>query len=103
MRALGAADVRAEIGPCIRAECYEFGADDLDTVAARYGDAVRSTTAAGAPALDLVAGVRAALAAAGVTTALDSRECTACLAADFYSHRARGDRGRMVTTVVLLR
>jgi YfiH family protein len=102
MHALGAGDVRAEIGPCIRAECYDFGAEDLDTIASRYGEAVRSTSAAGGPALDLAAGVRAALTAAGVTNAADSRECTACRADDYYSHRARGDRGRMVTTVVLL-
>src|SRR5205085_527297 len=61
MRALGATDVRAVLGPCIRVECYEFGPDDLDRVAARLGDGVRSTTASGTPALDLAAGVRASL------------------------------------------
>ena len=39
--------------PC----CYEFGAVDLDRVAARYGDGVRATTRSGRPALDLLAAV----------------------------------------------
>src|SRR5205823_8162612 len=29
MRVLGARDLRATIGPCIHAECYPFGPDDL--------------------------------------------------------------------------
>src|SRR5207245_1905111 len=44
MRAGGASDVRALLGPCIRPGCYEFGADDLAQVARRLGDGVRATT-----------------------------------------------------------
>ena len=32
MRALGATDIHVELGPFIRAECYEFGEDDLERV-----------------------------------------------------------------------
>jgi len=98
MRALGATDVRAVLAPCIRAECYEFGADDLDRVADRLGPAVRSTTAAGAPALDLPAGVRAALAGAGVDDLVDLGVCTAC-SPDHFSWRAGGDQQRQATVV----
>jgi YfiH family protein len=98
MRALGATDVRAVLGPCIRVECYEFGPDDLDRVAARLGDGVRSTTASGTPALDLAAGVRASLAQAGVHHLDDSGVCTAC-SPDHFSWRARGEHQRQATVV----
>jgi YfiH family protein len=93
MRTLGAGEVRAVLGPCIRAECYEFGSDDLDRVARHLGDAVRGTTSAGAPALDVPAAARAALAREGVVELDDVEVCTACSSGHF-SHRARGDRGR---------
>ena len=47
MRAAGAGDVHALLGPCIRPGCYEFGADDLAQVARRLGDGVRGTTSTG--------------------------------------------------------
>lgn len=93
MRALGATDIGAVLGPCIHPECYEFSEADLERVAARLGDGVRSHTATGAPALDLRAGVRSCLAATGVTALADLGCCTAC-SPDHYSHRARGDRQR---------
>jgi len=93
MRALGAGEIEAVLGPCIRPPCYEFGADDLDRVAARLGDGVRGRTASGAPALDLPAGVGAALERAGVDDLRDVGLCTACTPG-YFSHRARGDRGR---------
>jgi polyphenol oxidase len=100
---IGAGTVRAVIGPCIHAECYEFGARDLDVIAARFGDDVRATTAAGTPALDLVAAVRAALTDAGLGA--DDVElaggCTACTPDRWYSHRARGERERQAGVVWL--
>jgi polyphenol oxidase len=93
VRDLGGTDVCAVIGPCIRARCYEFGVADLDRVAASVGDVVRGTTAWGTPALDLVAGVRAALAAAGVDDVADAGVCTACSPVH-RSHRARGEAER---------
>ena len=95
MRSLGASTVAAHLGPCIHAECYEFGADDLDSVAARLGDSVRATTTTGAPALDVPAAVRSALAAVGVGSAHvdDVDVCTAC-SPDHFSWRARREMGR---------
>jgi len=89
MRALGATDISAVLGPCIRPGCYAFGADDLDSVAARLGDVVRATTGTaggGGPALDVPAGVRAALVGAGVDPAAigDVGTCTACSAQQFW-------------------
>jgi len=88
MRSLGATDITAALGPCIHAECYEFGADDLDRLAAELGDGVRGTTSWGTPALDVPAAVRAQL-----PEVEDVDVCTACSPAH-WSHRARGDRER---------
>ena len=94
LRALGGAvAIEAEVGPCIRPRCYEFGAADLDAVAARYGPNVRAVTSAGRPALDLVAGVRTALDRLGVAAPIDSGVCTACSPAH-WSFRAGRDAGR---------
>jgi copper oxidase (laccase) domain-containing protein len=83
----------AHVGPHIRAGCYEFGDDDLDDVARILGDSIRATTTWGAPALDLTAGVRAAL---GNVTLVDAGACTAC--SDLYfSWRARKDEARFAT------
>ncbi len=100
MRALGATEIEAVIGPCIRPGCYEFGIDDLDVVAGRMGAAVRATTTAGRPALDLPAAVRAALAAAGVGPAAvaDVGVCTAC-SADHFSWRARREPQRQAAVI----
>jgi YfiH family protein len=94
VRAGGEDDVVAFVGPCIDAAHYEFGVDDLDLVAARYGDGVRSATADGRPALDLRAGVRAALEATGVRSIEVSPMCTASASDELFSHRARSERGR---------
>ena len=95
MRDLGAGDIRAVLGPCIHAECYEFGAEALDAMAAQLGDAVRGTTSWGTPALDVVAAVRAFL-----PDVEDESVCTAC-SPDHWSHRARGDRERQAVVAWL--
>ena len=86
-----AVELRGVIGPCIHAECYEFGAADLDVAAAAAGERVRSRTNAGMPALDLVAGVEDQLHACGVE--LVPSPWAACTAhtPGYWSHRARGD------------
>ena len=99
MRDLGASAVRARVGPCIHAECYEFSPDDLDDVARRLGAHVRATTASGAPALDMPAAVRHALEDAGVEVVAVDPACTACDVDPggnprWFSHRARGDEAR---------
>jgi polyphenol oxidase len=98
VRALGATDVHARLGPCIHAGCYEFGAADLDLVARRLGDAVRATTSRGTPSLDVPAAVRAALARAGVDSVDDVGVCTACSPLHF-SHRARREAARQALVV----
>lgn len=100
MRALGATDIEAVVGPCIHAECYAFGPEDLDRVAARLGEGVRATTTAGEPALDLPAAVHGALVAAGLDPAaiLDVDECTAC-SPRYFSWRARGEQQRQAAVV----
>ena len=97
------AHVHALVGPSIHSECYEFGPRELDLVAGTYGDIVRATTRAGAPALDMPAATVAALSDAGVapwigpgTAAFDT--CTAC-DARWYSWRARRDVGRQALFV----
>lgn len=91
-------EVGAVLGPCIHPCCYEFGAADLDRLVRRFGRDVAGRTRAGAPALDVPAAVRAALASVGV--ALDDRSaCTGCDPTRWFSHRVRGERGRQVLAV----
>jgi polyphenol oxidase len=97
-RALGATDVQAVLGPCIHAECYEFGEDDLDVVASRLGDRVRATTSLGRPALDVPQAVSAALAQVGVTDLDDVDVCTAC-SGHYFSWRARREVARQAVVV----
>lgn len=102
MRTLGARQIRATIGPCIRAGCYEFSDDVvLDGVARLIGEEVRATTMWGTRALDLSAGVRAALARPGVNEVVDVGACTACDPARWFSHRARAETERMAAYVWL--
>jgi YfiH family protein len=93
MRSLGAADIEAVVGPSIEPACYEFGADDLESAVRALGERVRARTRDGAPALDVRAGVRAALEAAGVDRITEDPTCTACSPLH-WSYRAGGDRAR---------
>ena len=97
---LGATELRAVLGPCIHAECYEFSADDLDAVAAELGDGVRAVTADGRPALDVPTAVSSALEQAGVTEFDDLGVCTAC-SDDYFSWRGRGELARQAMVVWL--
>jgi YfiH family protein len=99
MRGLGARDLRAWLGPCVHAECYEFGEADLDGLVARYGPGVRGRTGHGAPALDLPMAVAAALGGVGVELVDAADVCTACDARRFYSYRARKDEARHALVV----
>jgi hypothetical protein len=93
MRAVGGNTIQAVVGPCIHAECYEFGPDDIERFARRFGPAMAATTSWGTPALDLPAAVRADLERAGVALIDAATPCTAC-DRRFWSHRARGERQR---------
>src|SRR5690606_13315328 len=90
----GSGAIRATLGPCIHAGCYEFSPADLEPLVARFGDDVRATTAAGTPAFDLPAAVRIACAELDVPLDDHLAACTACGGGTWYSHRARGEAGR---------
>ena len=92
MADLGSPPTHAVLGPCIRARCYEFGDAELDLVAARYGDAVRATTAWGTPALDVAAGIAEACRRLRIEFT-DLGTCTAC-SPNHWSHRARAEPQR---------
>ncbi|KQT91168.1 laccase [Marmoricola sp. Leaf446] len=97
MRALGATDVRAWIGPHVCGRCYEVPARLRDEVAA-LEPAAAATTSWGTPGLDLGAGVRARLERAGVTVD-DVSRCT-LESPDLYSYRRDGVRsGRLAGLV----
>ena len=94
MRALGAGEVAALLGPCIHPGCYELGEPALGELTTLLGPAVVSRTTGGAPALDLPAAVAASLGGVGVTLDAGGSSCTACTPATAWSHRARGEAGR---------
>jgi hypothetical protein len=102
LRARSAGSLRAWLGPCIGPECYEFGASQLAALTPLLGEAATAaTTAAGTPALDLVAGVRHRLEAVDVPLDRSAYHCTACGAERYFSHRARQERGRQAAVVWL--
>jgi len=99
--AMGSRELRGVVGPCIHAECYEFGAADLEVAAAAAGERVRSQTKTGMPALDLVAGVEDQLHACGVELVPSPWGACTAHTAGYWSHRARGDRERQAMVVWL--
>jgi YfiH family protein len=100
LRARGTTPVTAFLGPCIHAECYEFGEHDLEPLVARLGPAVAAKTSDGTPALDIPAAVRAALRSVDVETLDDCGQCTSH-SPGYFSHRRDGATGRQVTVAVL--
>jgi YfiH family protein len=100
LRLLDDGPLAAHLGPCIRAGCYEFDGPERDQLAERFGRSVQATTTWGTPALDLAAGVHAALAEVGVVDVHDASGCTAC-DRRWFSHRARREAGRFATTAWL--
>lgn len=81
-------------GPCIGPDHYEFSEDDLKRLSLTLGPAVVATTTDGAPALDMFAGVTAALIRSGFP-APQRPDSTA--GTQFFSHRVRVDPERMAT------
>jgi len=100
LAAMGCADgsVRAYLGPCIHACCYEFGAAELTAFVERFGPSVAGTTSWGTPALDLPAVIGCSLAEVGVAVT-DIGACTGCRDDLWFSHRIRVQPGRQVMTV----
>lgn len=92
LREWGDADVTAWVGPHVCGACYEVPAALQDEVADTV-PAARATTSWGTPSLDLGAGVRAQLEAAGVAV-VDVSRCTR-ESTDLYSFRRdRASAGR---------
>ncbi|KRB75954.1 hypothetical protein ASE01_12965 [Nocardioides sp. Root190] len=99
MRALGAGEILAWIGPHICGGCYEVPEAMRTEIAARV-PATHAQTTWGTPSLDLGAGVAAQLAAAGVT-ATTVGGCTR-ESATLHSFRRDGaDAGRLAGLVWL--
>jgi YfiH family protein len=97
LRALGAGDITAVVGPAICPNCYEVSAEVREAVRA-VAPAATANTAAGRPALDLRAAVRGQLA--GVVEVVDVASCTA-EDARYFSHRRDGVTGRFAGVVWL--
>ncbi|MBI2243730.1 MAG: polyphenol oxidase family protein [Nocardioides sp.] len=97
LRALGAGQVRAWVGPHICGACYEVPEDLREEVAAAV-PATRATTSWGTPALDLGAGVRDQLDAAGCSV-VEVGGCTRELPA-LHSHRRDGAAAGRLAGVV---
>ncbi len=95
----GASSISAFIGPHIRAECYEFGAEDLERMSVRFDQRVVAATPSGSPALDVAAAIAMDLERASVELAGSSGECTACEVGRYWSHRARGEQQRQALVV----
>lgn len=98
--------IRAAVGPCIHACCFEVKEDCLAVVRASLGEGaeVFILRREGKTFLDLPALNRAMLLRAGVAEAdVDvCRLCTACHPEVFYSHRASGGvRGTMLNVIRL--
>lgn len=98
MRERGAEEIDAVVSACVHAECYPFSSEDLDRVAAVFGDAVVAHTPGGGAALDLPAALRVALQRARVDVVIDVDSCTAC-GEGWFSHRARRDRARQALVI----
>ncbi|MYU57044.1 MULTISPECIES: peptidoglycan editing factor PgeF [Streptomyces] len=99
MAALGAEPARivARTGPAVCGRCYEVPEAMRSEVAVVVPQAW-STTSWGTPAVDVTAGVRAQLAAAGVSVREDSHVCTR-ESADHFSYRRDRTTGRLASYV----
>jgi YfiH family protein len=101
MRALGAAgEISAWIGPHVCGSCYEVPAAMQAEVGTVVPESV-ATTSWGTPSLDLGAGVRAQLEAAGVEV-YDVSRCTR-ESADLYSYRRDGAAAGRLAGLIRLR
>ena len=101
MAAAGAspARMRARTGPSICGGCYEVPVRMQERVAAAV-PAARCQTSAGTSGLDIAAGVRAQLRAAGVGQADSAGPCTS-ESADLFSYRRDGTTGRFAGLIWL--
>jgi polyphenol oxidase len=99
LRDLDQGPLRARLGPAICGRCYEVPAAMRDEVAAAVPEA-RTSTRSGTPGLDLRAGLRAQLHAAGVTAVEVTDICTA-EDASYFSYRRDGVTGRFAGAAII--
>ncbi len=88
--------IRAVLGPMVGPCCYEFGSDELRSVAEGVGttaDSITGTTTEGAVALDVPRAVAAVLARHGVSIEARAPGCTGC-SGRWWSHRVSSARER---------
>ncbi len=98
MRALGAKEIEAWVGPHVCGSCYEVPDELRRQVGAMVPESVAETSW-GTPALDLGAGVRAQLAAVGVGSVHEVPRCT-LEDENLFSYRRQGRRsGRLAGLV----
>jgi YfiH family protein len=98
VRKMGAENVRAYIGPCIRQCCYEVSEELAAEFVARFGPEVVDGRF-----LSLPYAIRKNLQEAGVTEVHDLGLCTGCRTDLFFSHRKQGpDTGRNLAAVARL-
>lgn len=96
MAKLGATDIRAAIGPCIRAQSYEVREGFEQPFIARDAGSDKFFTPAekaGHLMFDLPAYVASRLASAGVSTVYDTRQDTLSTEALYFSYRRATLRG----------
>lgn len=101
MTAAGASSdrMRAVIGPAICGGCYEVP-EAMRAQASAVVPQASCQTRAGTPGLDIAAGVRAQLAAAGIAAVEVDGRCTS-ESAELYSYRRDGATGRFAGLVWL--
>jgi hypothetical protein len=99
MRAQGAGEIHAVIGPGVCGRCYEVPAELADAVETATPGS-RTTTRRGTPGVDLAAGARGQLESAGVTVE-DLGACTLEQPDRFFSYRRDGITGRHAGVIVL--
>jgi copper oxidase (laccase) domain-containing protein len=98
MRALGAREVTAWLGPHVCGRCYEVP-EEMRAEVAAVEPVARATTSWGTPSLDLGAGVAAQLERAGVVVRTEAVRCT-LESPDLYSHRRDGVRAGRFAGVI---
>lgn len=99
MRAHGAKDIHAVIGPSVCPRCYEVPAELRDEVA-QVEPVAASVSVSGTPALDIAGAAAEQLSRAGVTIDHFSRTCTR-ESDDLFSYRRRQRTGRFAGVVWL--
>jgi YfiH family protein len=98
LRNIGGTPLATLLGPCISPGAYEFGAEELAQVVARYGPTCQGVTDEGQMALDVPETVGLACERAG----WPRPERPACTSDPrWYSHRTRADIGRQTAVVWL--